>query len=447
MYLTLLLKKEMKKIYYLLALIMLPVLLNAQGINFEHDNFKQILAKAKKENKLVFIDGYALWCGPCKRMSKTTFMDEKLGEYMNQNFVSLKLDIERGEGPELKQKYNIQGLPGYIFIDNDGVAVHRAGSYLTVDEFLTEAQLAVKYSKDPNSVGRLAERFEQNKTNESFLKMYLDKLYESKAVNYGNVVDLYLNEQTTMADSSKDMVLFLAKFSNQIILGGKADQIIQNNLTSDTWRLYVRKNIRYTFQKMPQKMINNTTEYAIATQDTSLIELALERSVEAGAILNDELKARVYAYYFDGIGNGERYKAIVRPNNEAYINAINVDELSSAYAKWINEGKGGSARPLSVRYSSEILRMVDSYAKYVTTEQDKQDIIRWAKVGYEIAFDDCYNIGQYATMLYSFGNDKEQAIKLQEKALSIAEKEGLKQEASFRADLEEMKKGEPVLFF
>ena len=44
----------------------------AQGINFEKSSFETLLAKAKKEKKLVFVDAYAVWCGPCKLMDKNT---------------------------------------------------------------------------------------------------------------------------------------------------------------------------------------------------------------------------------------------------------------------------------------------------------------------------------------------------------------------------------------
>lgn len=61
------------------CMLMLSFVSNAQGIQFEKGTFKQALQKAKKENKLLFIDGYADWCAPCKKMEKTCFSGRRSG--------------------------------------------------------------------------------------------------------------------------------------------------------------------------------------------------------------------------------------------------------------------------------------------------------------------------------------------------------------------------------
>ena len=61
----------------------------------------EALAKAKAENKLVFMDCYTSWCGPCKYMTETIFPQEKAGEFFNPKFVCVKFDMEKGEGKEL----------------------------------------------------------------------------------------------------------------------------------------------------------------------------------------------------------------------------------------------------------------------------------------------------------------------------------------------------------
>ncbi|MDQ0782562.1 thioredoxin domain-containing protein [Chryseobacterium sp. W4I1] len=60
----------------------------AQGIKFEDSNFATILAKAKKENKLIFIDAYASWCGPCKLMVKNIFPLQTVGDFYNSHFIN-----------------------------------------------------------------------------------------------------------------------------------------------------------------------------------------------------------------------------------------------------------------------------------------------------------------------------------------------------------------------
>nr|MBA3971052.1 hypothetical protein [Bacteroidota bacterium] len=65
----------MKKHFLFFATIFLINISYAQNrsIEFEHGTFSELLAKAKKENKMIYIDCYTVWCGPCKWMAKNVF--------------------------------------------------------------------------------------------------------------------------------------------------------------------------------------------------------------------------------------------------------------------------------------------------------------------------------------------------------------------------------------
>ncbi|GAH00631.1 unnamed protein product, partial [marine sediment metagenome] len=69
-----------------------------QGINFNVHSFEEAIKTAKAENKLIFVDAYTTWCGPCKWMSKNVFTEGKVGDYFNESFVNVKIDMEKGEG-------------------------------------------------------------------------------------------------------------------------------------------------------------------------------------------------------------------------------------------------------------------------------------------------------------------------------------------------------------
>lgn len=108
------------------------------GIDFFHGTFAEAKAKAKRENKLIFMDAYTTWCGPCKWMAANTFTDSSVGEYFNKNFVNVKMDMERGEGPALQRQFAVRAYPTLLFIDGDGQVKHRdmgakkAGDFLAV---------------------------------------------------------------------------------------------------------------------------------------------------------------------------------------------------------------------------------------------------------------------------------------------------------------------------
>lgn len=96
-----------------------------EGIQFQNISFEAALKKAKKEKKLIFVDAYAVWCGPCKWMEANTFSEKEVGDAFNDKFINLKIDMEKGEGPELARKYNVRAYPTMFLIDGDGKVVKR----------------------------------------------------------------------------------------------------------------------------------------------------------------------------------------------------------------------------------------------------------------------------------------------------------------------------------
>lgn len=117
---------------------------DAVGIDFSHDaTFEELLAEAKEQDKLIFVDAYATWCGPCKMMERRVFNKEAVGEFFNANFINLKLDVERGEGPTLARRYGVRAMPTYLFIDGDGNVVHTAMGAMPEGRFLELGQAAL----------------------------------------------------------------------------------------------------------------------------------------------------------------------------------------------------------------------------------------------------------------------------------------------------------------
>ena len=70
---------------------------SAQGIKFVESSFKEALAQAKQENKLLFMDCYTSWCGPCRLLANRVFPNDSIGQFFNTHFVSLKMDMENVE--------------------------------------------------------------------------------------------------------------------------------------------------------------------------------------------------------------------------------------------------------------------------------------------------------------------------------------------------------------
>ncbi len=128
----------MKKVF-LMALFLLSTEAFCQkaGINFEKATWNQILAKAKAENKLIFMDAYTSWCGPCKSMTAQVFPNAKVGDFFNSNFINAKIDMEEGEGPSIGLKYPVRGYPTLLFINPiNGKIVNQALGYRSAEQLL-----------------------------------------------------------------------------------------------------------------------------------------------------------------------------------------------------------------------------------------------------------------------------------------------------------------------
>jgi thiol:disulfide interchange protein len=137
----------MKKILVLFLFTLLSAsAVFSQGITFEHNaTWAQIVAKAKKENKLIFLDAYTSWCGPCKLMQARVFPDETLGTFHNKNFVNAKIDMETGEGPNLASQFRVRGYPTLFYINpNTMEVVHSVLGYRDVNQLLSTGQTALQ---------------------------------------------------------------------------------------------------------------------------------------------------------------------------------------------------------------------------------------------------------------------------------------------------------------
>lgn len=114
------------------------------GIQFNKESWSNILDLAKKENKLIFLDIYATWCGPCKKLKKRTFSNDKVGAYFNEHFINVSLDGENGEGVNLSSKYNVSIYPSLFFIDGDGKTISKAEGFLNANEIIKFGETVVK---------------------------------------------------------------------------------------------------------------------------------------------------------------------------------------------------------------------------------------------------------------------------------------------------------------
>jgi thioredoxin-related protein len=186
------------------AMLFLGQQLQAQGINFETSGWQEILAKAKAEKKLVFLDAYASWCGPCKKLSNSTFPDPEVGAFFNQHFVNAKIDMEKGEGVELSEKYKVAAFPTLIFLDSNGVEVHRAMGYLSPEQLIEVGKKAINPATQSGTMKR---RYEEGDRDPAFVREYLASLSEMEDPMAFEVASEYLDSQTDYGTEENKLLI------------------------------------------------------------------------------------------------------------------------------------------------------------------------------------------------------------------------------------------------
>ncbi|MCX6199871.1 MAG: thioredoxin domain-containing protein [Bacteroidetes bacterium] len=180
----------------------------ADGIEFIHDKpFKEILEMAKAQNKLVFMDCYTAWCGPCKRLAAQVFPDSAVGEYFNANFVNTKFDMEKGEGVDLASKYQIRAYPTLLWIDGSGNVVHKIVGGLDVGGLLQNGKKAI--DPTPGILTGMKNKYANGNRDVNFLSDFLNTLVASEE-KYEDVFKEYLSKlaPTDFTDKKHAQTIF-----------------------------------------------------------------------------------------------------------------------------------------------------------------------------------------------------------------------------------------------
>ncbi|RKR80004.1 thioredoxin-like protein [Mucilaginibacter gracilis] len=134
----------MKRTTILLILFTcISVQLNAQGINFDNSgSWNELKERAKAEQKYIFVDCFATWCGPCKEMDQNVYSSAEAGNAINSKFIAVKVQQDRlaiddghtkawyNDAALILKTYHVDAFPTFLFFTPEGVLVHRAsGGY------------------------------------------------------------------------------------------------------------------------------------------------------------------------------------------------------------------------------------------------------------------------------------------------------------------------------
>ena len=161
----------MKKLTILLAMAMLSLSAMAQT-NFRHISFAEAQKAARQEKKLIFVDFYTSWCGPCKHMANTVFPQKAVGDFMNDKFVCVKYDAEKEEA-DLVKRSNVLAYPTFIIFNADGTEVNRKIGGGSAESFIADIDRLRKAEFTPE---KIRERYSNGERTPELIKAYVSLL-------------------------------------------------------------------------------------------------------------------------------------------------------------------------------------------------------------------------------------------------------------------------------
>jgi len=243
--------KKIKMRNILVLIMVFSAFLSAYGqeeksynINFLHQPWNEVLEIAEKENKLVFVDCYTSWCGPCKMLSKKIFTQKEVADFYNTNFVCVKYDMEKGEGLKLKDRFDIKAFPTLIIFDKNGNEMHRkmgAGDAANIIKFGQEAI-------DGKGTGSMTIKFKNGERSPEFIEKYLNILEQFRMTKEGDfaVRQLLREQDKSEWNSAENWALIKAHLQN---INSPEEAYIREN-RNDFIEVVGKDEFNSTFKKM-----------------------------------------------------------------------------------------------------------------------------------------------------------------------------------------------------
>jgi thiol-disulfide isomerase/thioredoxin len=352
-------------------------------IKFEHGKWAEILQKSIKENKMVYLDCYAVWCGPCKWMAKNVFTNDTVADFYNSNFVNVEMDMEKGEGLELAKKFGIQAYPTMLYLNSSGEIMHRTCGSGSAQNFIDNGKAAL----DPNrQLASATKKFNEAKTNSLYAFSYFAML-ENGCQN------------------------FETELSDYFALQKESDLISRNN-----WNI-IYKYVNDYSSKEFLYFENNKASYAKLYSSDS-VENKIVRVYSYGLNLalrkkNPEDYARLKSKIKESDFKGSE-KIILISDMKLY-------EQNKDWSNYIITSSGYLDK-FGSDNASDLNNIAWVYFENINEKPALEKAAGWAKHATELE-NNYGNNDTYAALLYKLGK-KEGAKQAAEKAISLAKNTG-----------------------
>lgn len=368
--------------------VIIPLTLSGQGIEFFKGDWEEVLQEAKAQGKPIFVDAYASWCGPCKRMARTTFQDPEVGKFMNEHFVPAKFDMETGSGIRFGEKFPVQSYPTLFFIDYEGELLLRTVGAKNSEKLLEIAQSVldnIDYSKD------FQEAYEKGEREAQFILDYVISLNRSGKNSQVVANDYFREQKPDLSEAMNQKILFHAvQYVDSKLFEMMVEQM------PDIQSHFSESEIKNQILQAAKNTVERSIEYQVE-------EILAESMATVKEYLPEEHEEFVVVHrleYYKSIKDKEKYAEAAQDFVDYYFNEDNekVFDLCIECVELFEKDEA-------------FLEFSEKHLKKLSRKEDKPVYL------------------QALAQVYFYMNEPEKAIKYAEKAREMA----IKQKTSTKA--------------
>ena len=350
----------------------------AEGIDFFHGTWEEALEKAKTEDKIIFVDAYTTWCGPCKRMAANVFTQDEVGEFFNANFVNMKIDMEKEAGIKFRQSYPVSAFPTFYFIDGNGKSVHTSKGAQPAENFVKLAKMVV--GKVDRSADFAVEYEKGNRDPELILK-YVKALVKSNKPS-GKIANEYISSQ-------KDLT---TDFNRRFLLAAtvEADSRIFDKMVAQRKEISALESAA-AVDAVIEGACNATMKKAIEFKSADLLDEAkskMKKHLPANAA---SFASKADMSYYKGTGDANKYLKVCSAhvkknvkNNASELHDVAVDIKSN----FDNNTKAMSAAEKYAKQAAEnggLAKYYTTYANILFLNKKKTEALVMARKALDLA--------------------------------------------------------------
>lgn len=324
----------LRKISLLAFLFSLSLSSFAQGIEFFHGTWEEALVKAETEGKLIFVDAYTTWCGPCKQMSANVFPVAEVGDVFNANFINVKLDMEKSESVSFRKVHPVRAYPTLFWVNGKDKAVHTSVGGKQVNTLIAVAKEAIAKQDD---IEALAAEWEAGDRDPQLAFTYIRALVRRDQPHL-KVANDYLRGQKDLTSADNLNIIQVAATN--------ADSRIFDLLMKNKSAI-IALNGQESFDATVDRAVKATKARALEYKDPSLLETAVKKLSAIDPAAGKQLKLEGE---FELTAKGTDEKAFVKSMKNYLKKGVNgdADRLQEVYQTAANSKFIGSDEVLDI---------------------------------------------------------------------------------------------------